>query len=35
MLSRQLSVNETFLSIQGESTRAGRLCFFIRLADVI
>jgi 7-carboxy-7-deazaguanine synthase len=25
-------VKETFLSIQGESTRAGRPCFFIRLA---
>ncbi len=25
-------VTETFLSIQGESTHAGRLCFFIRLA---
>ena len=32
MLSKQLPVNETFLSIQGESTHAGRLCFFIRLA---
>ncbi|MDD5699186.1 MAG: radical SAM protein [Victivallaceae bacterium] len=29
---KQLIVNETFLSIQGESTQAGRLCFFIRLA---
>lgn len=27
-----LSVCETFSSIQGESTRAGRPCFFIRLA---
>ncbi len=27
-----LCVNETFLSIQGESTQAGRPCFFIRLA---
>jgi len=27
-----LCVVETFLSIQGESTHAGRLCFFIRLA---
>ena len=27
-----LSVCETFASIQGESTRAGRKCFFIRLA---
>ena len=25
-------VTETFLSVQGESTHAGRLCFFIRLA---
>lgn len=25
-------VTETFLSIQGESTHAGKLCFFIRLA---
>ncbi|MDD5598493.1 MAG: radical SAM protein [Victivallaceae bacterium] len=32
MLNRQLLVNETFLSIQGESSHAGRLCFFIRLA---
>jgi len=32
MLSKKLPVNETFLSIQGESTYAGRLCFFIRLA---
>jgi 7-carboxy-7-deazaguanine synthase len=28
----ELLVNETFLSIQGESTHAGRPCFFIRLA---
>jgi 7-carboxy-7-deazaguanine synthase len=28
----ELLVNEFFLSIQGESTRAGRPCFFIRLA---
>ncbi len=28
----QLSIAETFLSIQGESTRAGLLCFFIRFA---
>jgi len=28
----ELLVNEIFLSIQGESTRAGRPCFFIRLA---
>ena len=27
-----LNVAETFASIQGESTHAGRLCFFIRLA---
>ena len=27
-----LNVSETFASIQGESTHAGRLCFFIRLA---
>ena len=27
-----LRVVETFVSIQGESTRAGELCFFIRLA---
>jgi 7-carboxy-7-deazaguanine synthase len=27
-----LLVNETFLSVQGESTHAGRPCFFIRLA---
>lgn len=27
-----LRVTETFLSLQGESTHAGRLCFFIRLA---
>ena len=32
MPTKQLVVNETFLSIQGESTQAGRLCFFIRLA---
>jgi len=32
MPNRELVVNETFLSIQGESTHAGRLCFFIRLA---
>jgi 7-carboxy-7-deazaguanine synthase len=32
MPAKQLLVNETFLSIQGESTHAGRLCFFIRLA---
>ena len=27
-----LNIYETFSSIQGESTHAGRLCFFIRLA---
>ncbi len=27
-----LTVNEKFLSLQGESTHAGRLCYFIRLA---
>ena len=27
-----LTIYETFSSIQGESTHAGRLCFFIRLA---
>ena len=32
MPNKQFIVNETFLSIQGESTHAGRLCFFIRLA---
>ena len=32
MVSKQMLVNETFLSIQGESTHAGRLCFFIRLS---
>ncbi|MCP3966818.1 MAG: radical SAM protein [Lentisphaerae bacterium] len=30
--TEKLIVNETFLSIQGESTHVGRLCFFIRLA---
>jgi len=29
---KKLSVKETFSSVQGESTHAGRLCFFIRLA---
>ena len=29
--ARELLINETFRSIQGESTFAGRLCFFIRL----
>lgn len=28
----RFKVNETFFSIQGEGSRAGRLCFFIRLA---
>ncbi len=28
----ELRVHETFLSLQGESSFAGRLCFFIRLA---
>ncbi len=28
----QLLINEFFLSVQGESTQAGRLCFFIRLS---
>ncbi len=32
MPNKKLLVNETFLSIQGESTHVGRLCFFIRLA---
>lgn len=32
MSGQKISVVETFLSIQGESTHAGRLCFFIRLA---
>jgi 7-carboxy-7-deazaguanine synthase len=32
MPTRQLVVNEMFLSIQGESTHVGRLCYFIRLA---
>ena len=30
--SRELLINEFFLSIQGESSHAGRPCFFIRLA---
>jgi len=29
---RELLVNETFLSIQGESTHAGRPCFFVRFS---
>lgn len=32
MFSKELIIAETFLSIQGESTHAGSLCFFIRLA---
>lgn len=32
MNQSSILVTETFLSIQGESTHAGRLCFFIRLA---
>ena len=32
MLNKTLKVVETFASIQGESTHAGRLCFFIHLA---
>lgn len=32
MTVSSLRINEKFLSIQGESTHAGRLCFFIRLA---
>lgn len=32
MNQSSIGVTETFLSIQGESTHAGRLCFFIRLA---
>jgi 7-carboxy-7-deazaguanine synthase len=32
MNQSSIRVTETFLSIQGESTHAGRLCFFIRLA---
>lgn len=31
MSGKTLKINETFASIQGESTYAGRLCFFIRL----
>ncbi len=31
-MKARVKVNETFLSIQGESTHAGRPCFFIRLA---
>ncbi len=32
MKSKELQVSETFISIQGESTFAGRPCFFIRLS---
>lgn len=32
MNQNSIFVTETFLSIQGESTHAGELCFFIRLA---
>jgi len=32
MRKQKLFVKETFSSVQGESTHAGRLCFFIRLA---
>ena len=32
MNQNSILVTETFLSIQGESTHAGKLCFFIRLA---
>ncbi len=31
-MDKTLRVTEKFLSIQGESTHAGRLCYFIRLA---
>jgi 7-carboxy-7-deazaguanine synthase len=31
-MDRRINVAETFLSIQGESTYAGSVCFFIRLA---
>jgi 7-carboxy-7-deazaguanine synthase len=30
MHSRQLNINECFLSVQGEGTQAGRVCFFVR-----
>jgi 7-carboxy-7-deazaguanine synthase len=30
MDARHLNINETFLSIQGEGTQAGRPCFFVR-----
>jgi 7-carboxy-7-deazaguanine synthase len=32
ILTTQLIVHEVFLSIQGESTHAGRICTFVRLA---
>lgn len=32
MTEAGLQINEKFLSVQGESTHAGRLCYFIRLA---
>ncbi len=32
MTGQTLRITEKFLSIQGESTHAGRLCYFIRLA---
>lgn len=31
MKARELKINETFLSLQGESTHAGRPCSFVRL----
>lgn len=31
MKERELKINETFLSLQGESTHAGRACAFVRL----
>ena len=31
MTPRTLKINETFLSVQGESTHAGRVCSFVRL----
>ena len=32
MSAEQVRIYETFTSLQGESTHAGRLCFFIRMA---
>lgn len=32
-MGETLSIHETFLSVQGEAADAGRLCFFIRLAE--